>query len=147
MVKKPRLRLTIAELAQIKTLRASGMTCYAVAQRLGRSHHTIAAACRKPEMATEIEKVKDTLADRFENVAVRMLTAISDSDIKALDGYKKTLSAAISIDKMRLLREQSTENIALHTIVEEVERDERERRARERREEAAQEGTVPQTVP
>ena len=69
---------------------------------------------------------------RWAEQAKKMLTAISDSDINALDGYKKTLSGAIAADKMRLLKGESTANIALHTIVEEVERDERERRARER---------------
>ncbi len=138
MVEKSLLRLNVSELEQVKVLRASGLTFHAIGKRLGRDHKTVAKACRAPAMATEIEKVKDTLADRFENVAVRMLTAISDSDIKALDAYKKTLSAAISTDKMRLLRDQSTENIALHAIVEEVERD--ERLARERREKAAQKG-------
>ena len=150
MVKKSFLRLNTSELEQVKVLRASGLTFHAIGKRLGRDHKTVAKACRAPTMATEIEKVKDTLADRFENVAVRMLTAISDEDIMAINAYQRTLSAAISTDKMRLLRDLSTENIALHTIVEAVERDERnerERLARERREEAAQEGTVPQTVP
>ena len=139
MVKKSRLRLTTSELEQVKVLRASGMTCYAVAQRLGRSHHTIAAACRKPEMAAEIEKVKATLAGRFENVALRMLTAISDKDINALDGYKKTLSAAIAADKYRLLSGQSTANLAIHEIIEAIEREGMSQKPPEK--------AVPQTVP
>ncbi len=85
-------------------------------------------------MAPQIEQVKVALADRFENVAVRMLTAISDKNIMALDAYKKTLSAAISTDKMRLLTGQSTENISLRAIVEQIEREEREERERPARE-------------
>ncbi|MCZ6481359.1 MAG: hypothetical protein V3V07_06415 [candidate division NC10 bacterium] len=103
-------------------------------------------------MAPQIEQVKVALADRFENVAVRMLTAISDKNIMALDAYKKTLSAAIGIDKMRLLREQSTENIALHQIVEAIEREgskpsPKELEVSERQKEVAQQGAVPEIVP
>ncbi len=123
MAKRPPIPLNVAELEQIKVLRASGLTFHAISKKLDRDHKTIAKACRAPEMAPQIAQVKVTLADRFENVAVRMLTAISDKGIDALDDYKKTLSAAISTDKMRLLTGQSTENIALHAIVEAMERD------------------------
>jgi len=135
--------LNVMELEQVKALRASGLTYHAISKQLGRNHKTIKKACLDPEMAPQIEQVKVALADRFENVAVRMLTAISDKDINALDAYKKTLSAAISTDKMRLLTGQSTENISLHAIIEKIEREEREERerpARERQKEVAQQG-------
>ncbi len=140
MAKRPPIPLSISELEQVKVLRASGLTYHAISKQLGRDHKTIKKACLAPEMAPQIEQIKVALADRFENVAVRMLTAISDKDINALDAYKKTLSAAISTDKMRLLTGQSTENISLHAIIERIEREEREQPARERRNEAAQGG-------
>ncbi len=129
-MKKP-VPLNASELAQIKALRAFGLSFHAISKRLDRAPQTIKKACLDPEMAPQIEQVKVALADRFEDVAVRMLTAISDSDINALDGYKKTLSGAIAADKMRLLKGESTANIALHTIVEAVERDERLARERQ----------------
>ncbi len=143
MAKRPPIPLDVGELAQINVLRASGLTHHAIGKRLGRDHKTIAKACLTPEMAPQIAQVKVALADRFENVAVRMLTAISDNDINALDAYKKTLSAAISTVKMRLLTGQSTENISLRAIIEKIEREEREERerpARERQKEVAQQG-------
>jgi len=145
--KRPPIPLNVSELEQIKVLRANGLTYHAISKKLGRDHKTIAKACRAPEMATEIEQVKVALADRFEDVAVRMLTAISKKGINALDDYRKTLSAAISADKMRLLRGQSTENLSIRAIVESIEREEkhappaieageeREQQARERQEE------------
>ncbi len=138
-MKKP-VPLNASELAQITVLRASGLTFHAISKQLGRAPQTIKKACLNPERAPQIAQVKVALADRFENVAVRMLTAISDKDINALDAYKKTLSAAISTDKMRLLTGQSTENISLHAIIERIEREERERPARERQKEVAQQG-------
>ncbi len=132
-MKKP-VPLDTSELAQITVLRASGLTFHAISKQLGRAPQTIKKACLNPERAPQIAQVKVALADRFENVAVRMLTAISDKDIMALDAYKKTLSAAISTDKMRLLTGQSTENISLRAIIEKIEREEREERERPARE-------------
>ncbi len=143
MAKRPPIPLNVNELEQIKVLRASGLTFHAISKELGRDHKTIKKAAISPEMAPQIEQVKVALADRFENVAVRMLTAISDEDITRINAYQRTLSAAISTDKMRLLRGASTENISLHAIIERIEREEREERerpARERRGGAAQEG-------
>ena len=132
--------LNASELAQITALRALGLTFHAISKRLDRDHKTIAKACRAPEMAPQIEQVKVALADRFEDVAVRMLTAISDEDITRINAYQRTLSAAISTDKMRLLKGHSTENIAIHEIIEAIEREGRERPALERQKEAGQGG-------
>ena len=140
MAKRP-IPLNVMELEQVKVLRASGLSFHAISKRLDRDPKTIKKACLDPDMAPQIEKAKVTLANRFENIAVRMLTAISDSDITAINAYQRTLSAAIATDKMRLLRDQSTENIALHQIVEAM-----ERRRRERREKAVPEKTVPPTA-
>ena len=140
MAKRPPLPLNVSELEQVKALRASGLTYHAISKRLGRDHKTIKKACLKPEVTSEIEVIKDDLSNFFENLAKRMIISITDEDIRRINAYQRPLSAAISIDKTRLLRDQSTENIALHTIVEQVEREERERRARERQKEAAQKG-------
>ncbi len=137
--------LTTSELEEIKVLAAAGLSYRAISREIGRDPKTVKKACLDPEMAPQIEQVKVALADRFENVAVRMLTAISDSDIMALDGYKKTLSAAIATDKMRLLTGASTENIlAIHLIVEAIER---EGMSHKEQEKAVPEKAVPPTAP
>ncbi len=139
-MKKP-VPLNTSELAQITALRASGLTFHAISKQLGRAPQTIKKACLDPEMAPQIEQVKVELADRFENVAVRMLTAISDEDIKGINAYQRTLSAAISTDKMRLLKGHSTANLAIHEIVESVERDLAKKRSDcKEQKEVAQEG-------
>ncbi len=139
--------LNVAELAQIKALRASGLTFYAISRQVGRAPQTVKRACLDPAMAAEIEQVKVTLADRFEDLATRMVVSISDEDITRINAYQRTLSAAIATDKMRLLTHQSTENISLHAIIEAIERDDRKQREREGQTEAVQEKAIPQTVP
>jgi DNA-binding transcriptional MerR regulator len=132
--------LDVAELEQVKALRASGLSFHAISKRLDRDPKTIKKACLDPDMATQIERVKGDLADRFEDLAKRMVASISDEDITRINAYQRTVSAAVSTDKMRLLRGHSTENISLHAIIERIEREEREQPARERQKEVAQRG-------
>ncbi|MEE8240853.1 MAG: helix-turn-helix domain-containing protein [Nitrospirales bacterium] len=134
MAKKSLLRLNVSELEQIKALRASGLTFHAIGKRLDRDHKTIAKACRAPAMTTEIERVKVTLADHFENLAVRMVVSISDKDITRINALQRTTAAAIAVDKRRLLVGLSTQNISISAIVEQIHREESERRERPARE-------------
>ncbi len=139
MAKKP-TPLNVAELEEIKVLRGSGLTYHAIGKSVDRDPKTVKRACLNPDMATQIEKVKVALADRFEDLATRMVVSISDEDITRINAYQRTIAAAASTDKMRLLRGASTENISLHAIIERIEREEREQPARERQKEAAQKG-------
>jgi hypothetical protein len=126
MAKRP-TPLNVSELEQIKALRASGLTYHAISKQLGRAPHTIKKACLKPQVAVQI-------------LAKRMILSIADEDIKGINAYQRTLSAAVSTDKMRLLRGASTENISLHAIIEKIEREEREQPARERRKDVVPQG-------
>ena len=129
---KKRIPLNVKEREQVKVLRASGLTYHAISKRLDRDPKTIKKACLDPEMATEIEQVKVVLADRFEDLAVRMVASISDEDITRINAYQRTVAGSIATDKMRLLRGASTENLGIHVIVERIERERRKRPARER---------------
>ena len=122
MAKRP-IPLNVMEREQVKVLRASGLTYHAISKELGRDPKTIKKACLDPEMAPQIEQVKVALADRFESIAVRMLTDITDRAIKKTNPYQRVLSAAIATDKLRLLRDQSTENLNILQIIERIERD------------------------
>ncbi|MHC4277906.1 MAG: helix-turn-helix domain-containing protein [Planctomycetota bacterium] len=139
MAKRP-TPLNVSELEQIKALRASGLTYHAISKQLGRAPHTIKKACLKPQVAVQIEAIKEDLAASFEGLAKRMILSIADEDIKGINAYQRTLSAAVSTDKMRLLRGASTENISLHAIIEKIEREEREQPARERRKDVVPQG-------
>lgn len=49
----------------------------------------------------------------YEELAKRMITSITEKDIQKINAYQRTLSAGISTDKMRLLKDKSTENIGI----------------------------------
>ncbi len=44
---------------------------------------------------------------------MRLITSITDEGIDKLNVRDKVVSAAVSVDKLRLLRENSTENISI----------------------------------
>lgn len=108
--------LTTAELEQIKTLKADGKTYNAIALQISRDPKTVKRACLEPVNAVEIVKQTTELADLYKDLAQRMLVSINDDDINKLDAYKRTLSAAVSTDKMRLLSDQSTANISVRDV-------------------------------
>ena len=107
-----RKQLTTEERERIKILLAEGLSYSAIGRTLGRDHKTIAKVATEPRMALAVLNKKKELADEYEELARRMLTSIKDSDIERISAYQRTLSAAVSTDKMRLLRDQSTDNIA-----------------------------------
>ena len=118
-----RRQLTTEERERIKILLAEGLSYSAIGRTLGRDHKTIAKVATEPGMALAVLNKKKELADEYEELARRMLTSIKDSDIDRISAYQRTLSAAVSTDKMRLLRDQSTDNVAalieFHDYIEE----------------------------
>ena len=113
MTRKAPNPLTVKELEQIKALRASGLTYHAISKEIDRDPKTVKKACLEPQAAQEIQVMKEELADMFEGLAKRMITSITDEDIQKINAYQRTVSAGISTDKMRLLREESTDNVAM----------------------------------
>ena len=57
-----------------------------------------------------------------------MAGSITDEDIKKLNAYQRTVSAAIATDKAQLLKGQPTANVALLLEVVEHLRDQRDRK-------------------
>ncbi|HKM79935.1 MAG TPA: hypothetical protein VJY15_03110 [Candidatus Acidoferrum sp.] len=98
------LPLNTEEIARVKQLSGLGRSARAIARELHRSPHTIARLLRLPVVAVEVQKIKGDLSQTFEGLAERLLASITDGDIAKLDGYKKTLSAAIAADKSLVLK-------------------------------------------
>jgi hypothetical protein len=120
MSRRPPNPLTVKELEHIKVLRASGLTYHAIAVEISRDPKTIKKACLEPEASMQIQEMKQELADMFEALGKRMLTSITDEDIQKINAYQRTVSAGISTDKMRLLKGQSTQNIAVDGVLHEI---------------------------
>jgi hypothetical protein len=93
-----------------------------VAVQIGRDPKTVKRYALDPKNANKIEAMKEELADMFEGLARRMVSSITEEDITKLDGYRRTISAGIATDKMRLLREQSTANLNNMSLVAVVKR-------------------------
>ncbi|MBW2543948.1 MAG: hypothetical protein JRD43_00470 [Deltaproteobacteria bacterium] len=126
MKKKGSKSLTLKEMQRAKTLLALGNTYNAVAVEMGRDPKTIKKYAVDPYVAVEIIETKKQLADQFKELAERLLDSISDEDIQKINAYQRTVAAGIATDKMRLLREQSTENIDVHVQVQKLEQELRE---------------------
>ncbi len=112
MPKKPGTTgLTMDEREQVKTLLAMGKTYNAVATQIGRDAKTV-KKCGE-QMAPAIVEKKKELAEWYEEIAHRMLESISQEDIERINAYQRIVSSGIATDKMRLLRDQTTDNIAV----------------------------------
>jgi len=64
-----------------------------------------------PETQEKVQEIKGELSDMFQNLAERMITSITDSDITNLSAYQRTVSGAIATDKSLLLKGKATERI------------------------------------
>ena len=116
MNRRPPTPLDLKEKEKIKVLRASGKTYHAISKEIARDPKTVKKACLEPQIAREIKEIKEELAVFFEDMAKRMITSITDEDINKLSAYQRVLSSGISVDKMRLLRDESTENVSQRLV-------------------------------
>lgn len=108
--------LAYKEIQTLQILRASGLTYNAISQEIKRSPKTVKKACLDPMIAHGIKEIQEELADSYEGLARRMIDSITEEDIQKLNAYQRTIAAGISTDKMRLLRNESTENVSIREI-------------------------------
>ncbi len=108
MRKKGDLPLTSEEISRAKTYAAMGYSFRAIGRELKRSDRTIKALLSKPAIAAEVCTKKAELSDMFERLAIRTIEAVSADDIKDASLLQKATTAGIAVDKMRLLRGEST---------------------------------------
>ncbi len=116
MTRRPPTSLNQKEISQIKVMKASGLTHFAISQKINRDPKTVKSCCLKPEIAVEIEEMKQDLADMFEDMARQLIASISYDDILKINAYQRMVSAGIATDKMRLLRNESTTNVSIENI-------------------------------
>ncbi len=102
--------LTVAELEKAKALSAYGYSYRAIGTKLGRCDKTIKKGLTGgPEVIQDVREMKAELADHFADLALRMITSITDDDIGKLDAYRRTVAGAVAADKMQLLRAEATQ--------------------------------------
>ncbi len=108
--------LTINEIEAIKVQKASGRTYNAIAKMLGRDPKTIKRCCLEPRNAEERKAIRQQITSNFEDLAIRMLTSVSDENISKLSALQKVTAGAICTDKVQLLRGQPTERIDISAV-------------------------------
>ncbi len=108
--------LTISEISSIKILRSEGRSFNAIARKINRDPKTVKRCCQEPRNAEEIRSLQQEIASFFEDLTMRLLTSISDADIEKMNGQSRFVSAGIAVDKLRLLRGDSTENISIDVL-------------------------------
>lgn len=104
--------LTVDEREQIVLLTAEGRTPNYIGKALGRDRKTVVAALGKPATAELVEGKRADLADMYEDLTRRMMNSITDEDICKINAYQRMVASGIATDKARLLRGQSTVNLA-----------------------------------
>lgn len=106
--------MTVDEKEKIKTLYASGESYRAIARAMGKAPNTIKHYLKSsPAVMVEVAEKKKDLIVLYEGLAERMVTSISDKDIEKINALQRTIASATAVDKMRLLRGESTDNIGL----------------------------------
>ena len=116
------------ELAKAKTLAAMGHSYRQIGRELGKSDHTIKRALTaSPEVVAEVETMQKDLGGIFDDLAKRMAGSITDADIKKLNAYQRTVSAAIATDKAQLMKGRPTMHVALLVEVLDILRDQRDK--------------------
>lgn len=103
---------TVKELGKAKALFALGKTYNQVAKELSRDPKSIKKWLTQPEVAQEIVELKKEVAGLYEDLSQRILESITDETIKEAKLRDRVISAGVCTDKSRLLKGQSTQNIA-----------------------------------
>lgn len=117
---KKRSMLDDTDRATIALLAAEGKTANAIAKIVSRDPKSVRSQLAKPEMVERISEYQERLAEKFEKLTDKILDNVSEEDVRKASLQQKVISAATALDKMRLLRHQSTNNISiLHRLIDE----------------------------
>ncbi len=122
MSKETSKGLSLKEKETIKVLHADGESFNSIAVKLKRSPHTIKAFLTQPGVMGEVAELKVELSEIYESLSRRMLESITDLDITKINAYQRVIASSAATDKMRLLRDKSTANFSINTVVADLER-------------------------
>jgi hypothetical protein len=118
---KGAVALTAPEIAQVKAFGALGYSHRRIGRELGKSPHTVAKALTGPGVVAEVKTLKADLADLYESLTRKTLEAVTEKDIQSASLLQKITSTGMMVDKMRLLRDESTSNMNVQVLFEVLE--------------------------
>jgi hypothetical protein len=105
-------RVDKEEKQHIAALAATGKSNRAIAKATGRDDKTVAKVLKEPDAIAMKLEIEERLAGHFETLAEKILLSVSEDDLLKASLQQKSISAATMVDKARLIRGQSTQNIA-----------------------------------
>ena len=108
----PKRTMTTEERQRVNILAAQGLTPHAIGHEIGRDRKTVLAHLQKPGVPEQVQNIQDRLANKFEQMSERILDAVCEEDLQKASLQQKAVSAGIMLDKSRLIRGNSTMNIA-----------------------------------
>lgn len=118
----------------IALLKANGASPTKISKQTGIHHATVKKVLAEPAIIDQVADMEQELAATFQELAMRTLKSISESDLERASLQQKAVSAGIFLDKNRLITGKSTQNTAvmLASCVLEAERISNEQAARDR---------------
>lgn len=124
MAKRP----TKVEIAEMKVLFDLGETPKAIARKLGRSHHTVKRYLlmdyeNDPELEALVKITKDKQIEMLTEIWTKATNKLS----KLLEVETKTIPVIAAMDRsfqqLRLLQNESTDNLSVRSVVAQLETD------------------------
>jgi hypothetical protein len=108
--------LTEQEKQDITVLSASGLSIHAIAVRLKRSDKVVKKHLSSFPVQQQVQDIRERLIEKYQTLAENCLDRLLDEGtIDQASPRDLATISGISVDKARLLSDQSTENLALRT--------------------------------
>jgi hypothetical protein len=105
--------MTTEERQRVNMLAAQGLTSNAIGLEIGRDRKTVLAHLQRPDAVVQVADIQERLASKFEELSERILDAVCDADLEKATLQQKAISAGVMLDKSRLIRGQSSINLAV----------------------------------
>lgn len=102
-----------SEQRTVALLAANGASVNKISKQTGLHHNTVKKVLQQDDIVALKTDIEGRLADKFELLAESILNSVSEDDLLKASLQQKSISAATMLDKSRLIRGQSTQNIAV----------------------------------
>jgi hypothetical protein len=97
----------------VALLAAHGASKTKISRQTGLHHKPVAKVLAEPSDVATVEQIEGELAEMFMDTSRRAICAISDDKLEKSSARDLGILAGVCIDKNRLIRGTSTENIAV----------------------------------
>lgn len=96
----------------VALLSAHGDSVSKISRKTGLHHTSVKRVLQEPAVIVDKAKMEERLASKFEQLAEAILDSVSEDDLLKASLQQKSISSATMLDKARLIRGQSSMNIA-----------------------------------